>query len=172
MATRKSSEKQFQERVKASANKIWLAGLGAFAVAEQEGGKMFKNLVKKGESYEEMGRERFEQVRERVESFAEAARDKAGEVAGKVEKGAGEAWDKVGGGVDDAVMSALHKVGVPTRTEITRLTRRIEELTALVEKKASTRGKATTAGKKTAGKKTTARKTARKPAARKPRQAG
>jgi poly(hydroxyalkanoate) granule-associated protein len=171
MATRKSSDKQFQEKVKASANKIWLAGLGAFAVAEQEGGKMFKNLVKKGESYEEMGRERFEQVRERVESFAEAARDRAGEVAEKVEKGAGAAWDKMGGGVDDAVMSALHKVGVPTRTEITRLTRRIEELTALVEKKASARGKSTPAAKKTA-----ARKTARKPAARKttrkPRQAG
>ncbi len=166
MATRKSSEKQFQERVKASANKIWLAGLGAFAVAEQEGGKMFKNLVKKGESYEEMGRERFEQVRERVESLAGVARDKAGEVAEKVEKGAGAAWDKVGGGVDDAVMSALHKVGVPTRSEITRLTRRIEELTALVEKKVAAKGKPAKAGTK-AARKPAARKTTRKP-----RQAG
>jgi poly(hydroxyalkanoate) granule-associated protein len=166
MATRKSSDKQFQEKVKASANKIWLAGLGAFAVAEQEGGKMFKNLVKKGESYEEMGRERFDQVRERVESFAEAARDRAGEVAEKVEKGAGAAWDKMGGGVDDAVMSALHKVGVPTRTEITRLTRRIEELTALVEKKVAAKGKSATPSKKTA------RKPAARKATRKPRQAG
>ena len=32
-------------------------------------------------------------------------------------------------------MSALHKVGVPTKDEIGRLTKRIEELTVLVEKK-------------------------------------
>jgi poly(hydroxyalkanoate) granule-associated protein len=36
---------------------IWLAGLGAFAKAEEEGGKLFDNLVKIGEDLESKTRE-------------------------------------------------------------------------------------------------------------------
>jgi hypothetical protein len=56
-------------------------------------------------------------------------------VAGEVRETAGGAWEKVTDDVDERVMSALHKVGVPTKDEIGRLTKRIEELTILVEKK-------------------------------------
>jgi poly(hydroxyalkanoate) granule-associated protein len=156
MATRKTAaHKDVQDKVKETAHRIWLAGLGAFSMAEQEGGKLYRSLIKKGEQYEELGKERFEKVRDKVEAFAETARDKAGEVAGEVEKRAGKAWSKVGADLDDAVSGALAKVGVPTKDEITRLTRRIEELTALVEKKVA-------GGRKPAAKRTTARKSTRK----------
>ena len=36
------------DTVKESAQQIWLAGLGAFAKAQQEGGKVFETLVKDG----------------------------------------------------------------------------------------------------------------------------
>ena len=45
------------EKIEDSAHKIWLAGLGAFSKAEQEGGKMFKSLIKEGASVEERYRE-------------------------------------------------------------------------------------------------------------------
>jgi hypothetical protein len=44
------SENQLASTVKESAQQIWLAGLGAFAKAQEEGGKVFDALVKEGES--------------------------------------------------------------------------------------------------------------------------
>jgi poly(hydroxyalkanoate) granule-associated protein len=41
------------EKIEDSAHKIWLAGLGAFSKAEQEGEKLFESLVKQGVSVEE-----------------------------------------------------------------------------------------------------------------------
>src|SRR5688572_23066297 len=43
----KSSEK-LAETVKESAQQIWLAGLGAFSKAQEEGGRVFEALVKEG----------------------------------------------------------------------------------------------------------------------------
>lgn len=161
MATKKSGGPEFQEKVKQSANRIWLAGLGAFALAEEEGSKLFRSLVSKGEGYEEQGKAQFDRVRDRVEVLAGVAREKVGEVAGEVQERVGAAWGKVGDDVDGTLSAALHKVGVPTKAEINRLTRRIEELTALVEKKvASPAGRPAAkkaAARKPAAKKSTAR---------------
>ena len=166
MTTRKAApRKDVQDKVKETAHKIWLAGLGAFSMAEQEGGKLYRSLIKKGEQYEEIGKERFDKVRDKVEAFAETARDKAGEVAGEVEKRAGKAWGKVGDNLDDAVSGALAKVGVPTKDEITRLTRRIEELTQLVETKVA-------GGRKVAAKRPAARKSTKKATGRSKKTAG
>src|SRR5687768_18505909 len=46
----KQSSSQFSETVKDSAQQIWLAGLGAFSKAQEEGGKVFESLVKEGMS--------------------------------------------------------------------------------------------------------------------------
>ena len=43
-----------------TAQQIWLAGLGAFALAEEEGGKLFRSLVHKGETLEQKGMEQVE----------------------------------------------------------------------------------------------------------------
>jgi hypothetical protein len=43
-------ENQLAQTVKDSAHQIWLAGLGAFAKAQEEGTKVFDALVKEGES--------------------------------------------------------------------------------------------------------------------------
>jgi len=39
---------QFATAIRDSANQIWLAGLGTFAKAQKEGGKIFEALVKEG----------------------------------------------------------------------------------------------------------------------------
>jgi len=136
--TRKAGAGKTGERVKDSANKIWLAGLGAFAMAEEEGGKLFKNLVAKGKDFEEVGREQLTKAREKVEELAESAKEKLESATGEVRGKAGEAWEKVEEGWDDRMSRAMHRLGVPTRDEISRLTRRIEDLTQLVQQQAKT----------------------------------
>lgn len=116
-------EGQFQKEVQETAQRIWLAGLGALAVAEQEGSKLFKSLVAKGEEVETKGKEKVEKLRIDVDAELGKARAKAN-----------EAWEKLEGSFDEKLAAALHRMGVPTRDEIRNLTRRVEELNASVER--------------------------------------
>ncbi len=117
-----SKKKEFPEEIKESVNKVWLAGLGALSTAEEEGSKWFKSLVERGEAYQKRHKSRFEEMREKVEEVADKAKERAEGTFDKIE-------DKL----DDLVSSALRRTGVPNRDEIATLTRRVEELTALVE---------------------------------------
>lgn len=115
-------DKKVQEELKESVHKIFLAGLGAMAMAEEEGSKFFKNLVEKGEGYETRGKKRWDGVKEQVEE----ARTKA--------KGRAEStFEKVEDTFDDAVARATRRLGIPSRDEIAMLTKRVEELTKVVE---------------------------------------
>ena len=102
-----------------SAHKIWLAGLGALAMAEQEGTKVFHNLVEAGEEFEARGKKRFTLVKGKVQEAREVAEKEIG---------------KLGETLDDKVANAVQKLGVPSRDEIQRLTKRVEELTVKVDK--------------------------------------
>jgi poly(hydroxyalkanoate) granule-associated protein len=108
-------EKSLQDDLKESAHRIWLAGLGALAAAEQEGSKMFNRLVDRGRDFEAKGRTEAKDQYEKARTQAQ------------------NTWENVGDKVDDMVTSALHRLGVPTREEIRTLTQRVEELNAKVE---------------------------------------
>ncbi len=112
------NEKKITE-IKESAHKIWLAGLGAVAMAEEEGEKLFKNLVDRGEGLENRGLKQVDQLKEKVSDATSKGKDALG---------------KVGSSFDDAVGGALTRLGVPTRDEIATLTKRVEELTSSVER--------------------------------------
>lgn len=116
----KNSAKNVQDEIKDSAQKIWLAGLGALAAAEEEGGKLFNRLVSKGET-----------VQARTKKTVAAAKDKVEDV-----------WSEVGSKLDEQVSGTLHRLGVPGRDEIRKLTKRVEELAAKVEQLASKATKA------------------------------
>lgn len=115
-------DKKLQDDLKESAHKIWLAGLGALAAAEQEGSKMFNRLVDRGRDVESRGKVDF---KEQVDQ----AKEKVGQAKAKVEDTV-ENWTAK---LDETVTSALHRLGVPTREEIRTLTQRVEELNAKVE---------------------------------------
>lgn len=108
--SRKPSE--IQADVTASAHKVWLAGLGALALAQEGAGKLFDTLVARGEDVESRGT-----------GMLKGARGRAGEMLAKVGKE-----------MDDQVVTVLHRVGVPTRDDIATLNRRVEHLTASIEK--------------------------------------
>lgn len=106
-----SKSKKAQQDIKQSAQKIWLAGLGALAVAEQEGARMFDTLVERGRDWEGRGKERMGEARSKVEHVVDDVEER----------------------LDARVASALRRFGVPTRDEIHELTRRVEELNAKLE---------------------------------------
>jgi poly(hydroxyalkanoate) granule-associated protein len=106
-----TQEKKIQDEVKDSAHRIWLAGLGALAAAEEEGTKLFSRLVERGKGFEADGKEQFAKAKKKAE----------------------KAYEDVSETVDEKVTAALHRLGVPTREEIKRLTKKVEELTAKVE---------------------------------------
>ncbi len=137
---KKTTTKKYQDDLKDSAHKIWLAGLGALATAEEEGTKLFNTLVKKGEGYDK-------EVRNGFEKAAKVARKEAS----KVRSTAGKAWEKIGGGFDDQVGAALGRMGVPTKREIDSLSRKVDRLTKTLQD---------LKGKKRTAKKTARRKTA------------
>lgn len=113
---RKQLEK-VQDGVRGSAHTAWLAGLGAVALAGDQGRGLFDQLVERGRKLEARGKE-------------EVGRAK-GE-AGRTRKLVTQKVDEIGETVDRRVADAMHRLGIPTREEVATLTRRIEEMTARV----------------------------------------
>jgi hypothetical protein len=68
-------DSQLAQTVKDSAQQIWLAGMGAFSKAQEEGGKVFETLVKEGMS-----------LQKKTQGMAE---EKISEVTGKMSAMAG-----------------------------------------------------------------------------------
>ncbi len=114
-----SKYKALQDNVTHSAYKIWLAGLGAVAYAQENGEKLFTDLVKRG-------REMEAHAKLTPPDMTTSLRDATGK--------AKSAWDQINKGVDEQMTAALHRIGVPTRQEIATLSKRVELLTASVEK--------------------------------------
>jgi poly(hydroxyalkanoate) granule-associated protein len=109
------TENQLALTVKESAQQIWLAGLGAFAKAQEEGNKVFDALVKEGESIQSKTRKMTD--------------EKMAQVAGK----AAGTWDRLEQVFEDRVARSLGSLGVPSKKDIEKLSKRVAELTAVVQ---------------------------------------
>lgn len=112
--------------VKDSAQQIWLAGLGAFAKAQQEGGKVFEALVQEGLS---MQRKTQAAAEERI---ADATNRMTGMANDITSKATGQ-WDKLESIFEERVSRTLNKLGVPTAQDIELLIARIDELNRNVQ---------------------------------------
>jgi poly(hydroxyalkanoate) granule-associated protein len=109
------SDNQLATTIKDSAQQIWLAGLGAFAKAQQEGGKVFDALVKEGES-----------LQKKTKQLAD---ERVAAVAGR----AADTWDRLEQVFEDRVARALASLGVPSKKEIDKLSKRVAELVTAVQ---------------------------------------
>jgi poly(hydroxyalkanoate) granule-associated protein len=108
-------------KIKESASQIWLAGLGAYAKAEQEGNKLFETLVKDGENIETL-------TREQIGKQWNQCLDKVGEVKEK----ATNSWEKIEKAFDDRVSRALVRLGIPSRAEVDALKAEVNQLKAML----------------------------------------
>ena len=86
---------------------IWLAGLGAFSRAEEEGSKMFDTLVKVGEELESKTVEITDQT---VNKVAEKTKESVTDTKDKVEKL-----------LDHGVSTSLNKIGLVTAKDVQHL---------------------------------------------------
>ena len=112
---------QLAQTVKDSAHQIWLAGLGAFAKAQGEGGKVFDTLIKEGLN-----------LQKKTQAVAE---EKLGDVAGRMTAMAGEVghkanaqWDKLEGIFEQRTARAMDKLGVPNARALAALVDRVAAL--------------------------------------------
>ena len=121
MSDAKKSSPQLSSAVKDSAQQIWLAGLGAFSKAQEEGSKVFDALVKEGMS-----------IQRKTQSVAEEkiteATSRMSDMANDIQSKAGNRWDKLENIFEERVAKALSKLGVPSAKEVNALAARVDHL--------------------------------------------
>ncbi|MBI5110072.1 MAG: phasin family protein [Rhodocyclales bacterium] len=109
-------DSQLSATIRDSAEQIWLAGLGAFAKAQEEGTRVFDALIREGEAIQKKTRK--------------VTEDKVTEMASK----ATGTWDKLEQVFETRVARSLNSLGVPTKDDVAELAKRVAELKAEVEK--------------------------------------
>ena len=140
-----------------SAQKIWLAGLGAFERARAEGPRMFDTLVEQGKSLGGQAREAADQA---LRTLKEQA------------SGAGGRFDKLEQVFEDRVSRSLKRLGVITRSEVADLSQGVRDLSDQVremmsQQRAAPAAKPRKAARKAGAKaKRTVKRTAKKAAKR------
>lgn len=93
---------------------IWLAGLGAFSRAEEEGNKLFDSLVQVGEELESKTLDIADQT---VEKVSLKAKEQVVDTKDKVEKM-----------LDQSVNHSIHKMGFATTKDVQHLERLVLQL--------------------------------------------
>ena len=111
----KKKKKELQNDIMESAHNVWLAGLGAVAMAEQEGGKFFSSLMEKGQQLEGKSKEQVEKAKSTVAGMKTVAESY---------------WETFGRTVDDQMTAVIHRIGVPTKDEIETLRTQLRSKTA------------------------------------------
>lgn len=136
-----ASPKATPDALASRARDIWLAGLGALDRARKDGTEHFDVLVSHGEALRGEAGETVDAALARLEHAwqqATAPAKKAGKKARKAAAGAGAA---VEARIEEAVETVLHKVGVPSRDEVTALTAQVHALEARLAERTGTAGR-------------------------------
>lgn len=145
-----------------SAQQIWMAGMGAFGRAQQEGSKLFETLVKEGMNLEK-------QTRKLATGKVDEVRGVVEKNVGQVKERAADTWDRLEKVFEERVQRSLNRLGVPSREDLQGLSKRVDQLNAELRKLGAAKP-AAAAKPKAPAKKAPAKK-ASKPAARKPKAA-
>lgn len=110
--------------VRASAQDIWMAGLGAFAKAQDDGNRLFELLVAEGR-----------RLQDKLTTQADVVKGKFGDtrITDMVDR-FGDGLEKISQIVEGGTSSVLNKAGVATRQEVDALSRRVSKLAKEVER--------------------------------------
>ena len=117
--------KGMANKIMESGQQIWLAGLGAFAKAQEEGGKLYEALIKEGSALEKITTKytsgKVDEVRGAVENTVAQVKDRASDT-----------WDKLEKVFEERVSRALGGLGIPGREELNNLAAKVDELSKAV----------------------------------------
>ena len=117
-------ENQLTNNARDFARQIWLAGLGAFAKAQDEGGRFFETLVQEGQAVDVRMRKTAEEKTGRMRGGVVVVKDKVEEFRDK----ATGTWNKLEEVFQGRVARALRRLGVPTQDDIQQLFQQVELL--------------------------------------------
>lgn len=124
-ASSDNSLKNTAKAIMEQAEQIWLAGLGAFAKAQEQSGKLYETLVKEGSALEKATRKltgnKVEEVRGMVENTVSQVKERATDT-----------WDRLEQVFENRVSRALGTLGIPGREELEQLAKRVDELARAV----------------------------------------
>jgi len=120
-----SALKNTAKAIMEQAEQIWLAGLGAFAKAQEQSGKFYETLVKEGAALERA-------TRKVTESKVEEVRGMVETTVSQVKERATDTWDRLEQVFENRVSRALGTLGIPGREELDQLAKRVEELSKAV----------------------------------------
>jgi poly(hydroxyalkanoate) granule-associated protein len=146
---------QLSDKMKESAQQIWLAGLGAFAKNQEEGKKVFEKLVDDGLSLQK-------KTQEALHEKVNMASEKITEMASTLKPDPTVHWAPLEDLFHNRVAKANEKLGVPDAEAFEALSLRVQALEkalGLVQKSQSTPSKSSPASKPAAAKKTTPKST-------------
>lgn len=102
---------------------IWLAGLGAFSRAEEEGNKLFDSLVQVGEELES-----------KTSNVADQTVEKVGEVTGKAYERVVDTREKVEKMIDQHTHQTLNRFGLVTPKDILLIEQLLKNLNEKVDR--------------------------------------
>jgi poly(hydroxyalkanoate) granule-associated protein len=124
-AVEKKSVKHTAKAIMEQAEQIWLAGLGAFAKAQEQSSKLYETLVKEGTALERATRKltgvKLDEMRGIVENTVSQVRERATDTIDRLEQV-----------FENRVSKALGTLGIPGRDEIEQLAKRVDELSRAV----------------------------------------
>jgi poly(hydroxyalkanoate) granule-associated protein len=103
-------------------HRVLLAGIGAVALTQEEMEKFVNRLVERGEIAEHDGRKMLKDVMERRRRKAEEAEEEVKEVVAAT-----------GSEIDSRIESILHRMNVPTKSDINALSEKISLLADKVD---------------------------------------
>lgn len=103
---------------------VWLAGLGALSRVEEEGEKIFKSLVERGEEFEARGRK---QIEDSLGALMEQQK-RATDTVSTATKTVTDAAQSVERAVSNTLTDTLGRVGMPTRDEVEALSGKVSKL--------------------------------------------
>ena len=160
----KAAAPTFAAPVVDSAREIWLAGLGAFSVAQTESGKMIEQGNKLFEKLVSEGVKLEKKTRNVAETAVDDIKDEVESKVGAVRQQAVDNWDKLENIFENRVARVLGQLGVPTADEVNKLSARVQTLSSKVTAMTKTAAPKKAAAKKPAAKKPAAKKPAAKKA--------
>ena len=112
------------DEIKRNSTRIWLAGLGAYALMEEEGKERFEKLVEKGQVFEKEYNSRGQQAEN--DSRLDELKSRANQTMDRIERA-----------FDLRVSSALGRLGISRKSDLETLHDKIDRLASAIEQIAS-----------------------------------